>query len=168
MQVSDANPMVGLSGRTSLLVNLKTALESNPRFFGSDARPGNIIGIDHCSLFLSCGLSLLVFTDFLESESKFDGSSLCVHISSLWGVLLEGLAPIWPARHSIGEVQLGDVWPCSVLTTDGQAEGDDFVPFHKLTGWITYSLIEPMEKILKWRFNGIEDMTGLPEYRNGA
>jgi hypothetical protein len=50
MQVSDANPMVGLSGRTSLLVNLKTALESNPRFFGSDARPGNIIGITHRSL----------------------------------------------------------------------------------------------------------------------
>jgi hypothetical protein len=82
--------------------------------------------------------------------------------------LLEGLAPIWPARYSIGGVQLGDVWPCSILATDGQAEGDDFVPFHKLTGWITYSLIEPMEKILKWRFDGIEDMTGLPEYRNGT
>ncbi|KAG1810993.1 hypothetical protein EV424DRAFT_1421036 [Suillus variegatus] len=142
MQVSDTNPMVGLSGRTSLL-------ESNPRFFGTDARPGNII-------------------DFLESESKLDGSSLRVHISSLWGVLLEGLAPIWPARYSIGGVQLGDVWPCSALATDGQAEGDNFVPFHKLTGWITYSLIEPMEKILKWRFDGIEDMTGLPEYRNGG
>jgi len=25
-----------------------------------------------------------------------------------------------------------------------------------------------MEKILKWRFEGIEDMTGLPEYRNGT
>ncbi|KAG2050808.1 DUF1688-domain-containing protein [Suillus hirtellus] len=149
MQVSDINPMVGLSGRTSLLVNLKTALESNPRFFGSDARPGNII-------------------DFLESESKLDGSSLRVHISSLWGVLLEGLASIWPARYSIGGVHLGDVWPCSALATDGQSEGDNFVPFHKLTGWITYSLIEPMEKILKWRFDGIEDMTGLPEYRNGG
>jgi len=42
------------------------------------------------------------------------------------------------------------------------------VPFHKLTGWITYSLIEPMEKILGWRFDGIEDLTGLPEYRNGG
>jgi len=149
MQVSDANPMVGLSGRTSLLINLKSALESNPHLFGSDARPGNLI-------------------DFLESESKFEGSLRRVHVSSLWGVLLEGLALVWPARHSIGGVQLGDVWPCSALTTGGQAEGDDFVPFHKLTGWITYSLIEPMEKILKWRFEGIDDMTGLPEYRNGG
>jgi len=47
MQVSDANPMVGLSGRTSLLINLKSALEANPRFFGSDARPGNLIGTHH-------------------------------------------------------------------------------------------------------------------------
>jgi len=124
-------------------------LESNPHLFGSDARPGNLI-------------------DFLESESKFEGSLRRVHVSSLWGVLLEGLALVWPARHSIGGVQLGDVWPCSALTTGGQAEGDDFVPFHKLTGWITYSLIEPMEKILKWRFEGIDDMTGLPEYRNGG
>ncbi|OAX38850.1 DUF1688-domain-containing protein [Rhizopogon vinicolor AM-OR11-026] len=149
MQVSDANPMVGLSGRTSLLINLKSALESNPHFFGSDARPGNLI-------------------DFLESESKLEGSSRRVHVSSLWGVLLEGLALVWPARHSIGGVQLGDVWPCSALTMGGQAEGEDFVPFHKLTGWITYSLIEPMEKILKWKFEGIDDMTGLPEYRNGG
>lgn len=42
------------------------------------------------------------------------------------------------------------------------------MPFHKLTGWTTYSLIEPIEKILGWRFDGLEDMTGLPEYRNGA
>lgn len=42
------------------------------------------------------------------------------------------------------------------------------MPFHKLTGWTTYSLIEPIEKILGWKFDGLEDMTGLPEYRNGA
>jgi len=107
-------------------------------------------------------------SDFLESESKLEGSSRRIHVSSLWGALLEGLALVWPARHSIGGVQLGDVWPCSALTPGRQIEGEDFVPFHKLTGWITYSLIEPMEKILKWKFEGIDDMTGLPEYRNGT
>ena len=40
------------------------------------------------------------------------------------------------------------------------------MPFHKLTGWITYSLIEPIE-VLGWKIEGIEYMTGLPEYRNG-
>jgi hypothetical protein len=42
--------------------------------------------------------------------------------------------------------------------------GHQLDPFHKLTGWIAYSLIEPMERILNWKF---EDMVGLPEYRNG-
>ena len=42
------------------------------------------------------------------------------------------------------------------------------MPFHKLTGWTTYSLVEPIEKVLGWKFEGLEDMTGLPEYRNGA
>jgi hypothetical protein len=42
------------------------------------------------------------------------------------------------------------------------------VPFHKLTGWTTYSLLEPLQAVLGWRVEGTEDMTGLPEYRNGA
>lgn len=36
--------MVGLEGRTSLLINLSKALSLNSEFFGPDARPGNIIG----------------------------------------------------------------------------------------------------------------------------
>jgi hypothetical protein len=48
------------------------------------------------------------------------------------------------------------------------AEGDDLVPFHKLTMWLTYSLVEVLEKILNWRVLGVADMTGLPEYRNGS
>jgi len=44
MQVNSSNVMVGLEGRVSLLSNLGAALQSNPKFFGEDARPGNIIG----------------------------------------------------------------------------------------------------------------------------
>ncbi|KAI0923090.1 hypothetical protein AcV5_009913 [Taiwanofungus camphoratus] len=150
MQVSDSNPMVGIEGRTSLLINLSNALKANPTYFGSDARPGNLV-------------------DFLESESTSEGSARRVHIFSLWGVLIEGLSPIWPAtRATLGGVALGDVWPCRALKAGAVAEGDDLVPFHKLTGWITYSLVEPIEKVLGWRFEGVEHMTGLPEYRNGG
>ncbi|KAH7882868.1 hypothetical protein F5I97DRAFT_1831757 [Phlebopus sp. FC_14] len=149
MQVSSSNPMVGLEGRASLLYNLSTALRLNPKFFGEDGRPGNMI-------------------DFLEAESKLEGAIRRIHISVLWGVLIEGLSPIWPVRLTLDNTALGDVWSCSALRQLGQAEGDDLVPFHKLTGWITYSLIEPIEKLLGWSFEGLEDMTGLPEYRNGG
>ncbi|KAI0088335.1 DUF1688-domain-containing protein [Irpex rosettiformis] len=149
MQVGIENPMVGIEGRTSLLQNLSVALKSNPNFFGASARPGGLV-------------------DFLESESIVEGSTRVVPIASLWAALIEGLAPIWPDRLKLGGVPLGDVWPCDVLKAGAVTEGDELVPFHKLTGWITYSLIEPLQKILGWKFDGIEDMTGLPEYRNGG
>ena len=109
--------------------------------------------------------------DYLESESIADGPSRRVPLAALWHILVCGLAPIWPKdRTTLGGVPLGDVWPCDALKAHPHLplEGDELVPFHKLTGWTTYSLIEPIEKILGWRFDGLEDMTGLPEYRNGA
>jgi Protein of unknown function (DUF1688) len=48
MQVSSDNPMVGLEGRASLLVNLSRALRSNAIFFGDEGRPGNMIGLSMC------------------------------------------------------------------------------------------------------------------------
>jgi hypothetical protein len=38
----------------------------------------------------------------------------------------------------------------------------DSVPFHKLSQWLTYSLLEPMQKILGWEITGGEVMTGTP------
>ena len=108
------------------------------------------------------------YPEFLESESIPHGETRLVPIAALWGALIEGLSPIWPAtRSTLGGVALGDVWPCDALKESAVIEGDELVPFHKLTGWITYSLLEPLEKVLGWKFEGIEDMTGLPEYRNG-
>jgi hypothetical protein len=47
---------------------------------------------------------------------------------------------------------------------------DDSVPFHKLSQWLTYSLLEPMQKILGWEIRGTEVMTGMSHapYRNKA
>ena len=41
------------------------------------------------------------------------------------------------------------------------------MPFHKLSQWLSYSLLEPFE----WagvQVGGLDDLTGLPEYRNGG
>jgi len=150
MQVSASNPLVGLEGRTSLLRNLGNALLASPELFGDDGRPGNML-------------------DFLERESKMEGSTRLVPLAALWHVLIDGLNPIWPAsRTKFAGVSLGDVWPCTALKSTSAAEGDDLVPFHKLTQWMTYSLVEAITTTMKWKFVGMEDMTGLPEYRNGG
>jgi hypothetical protein len=107
----------------------------------------------------------------------------------LWNVLMNGLAPIWPpSRTAINGVSLGDAWPCSSMpqpaqspasptfspfpNATGQSNGvapwESILPFHKLTQWLTYSLMQPMQSILKVQFAGQELLTGLPEYRNGG
>jgi hypothetical protein len=45
---------------------------------------------------------------------------------------------------------------------------ENIVPFHKLTQWLTYSLMVPMTKLMNVHFAGVELLTGLPEYRNGG
>ena len=49
----------------------------------------------------------------------------------------------------------------------GARPDQGWVPFHKLSQWLTYSLLEPFE----WagvQVRGLDALTGLPEYRNGG
>ena len=79
--------------------------------------------------------------------------------------VLEGLGDIWPKRLEIAGVNLGDVWPHSALVGDGLGAG--LVPFHKLSQWLSYSLLEPLQE-LGLEITGLDALTGLPEYRNGG
>lgn len=89
---------------------------------------------------------------------------------------MNGLAPIWPqSRTAINGISLGDAWPCQSMPQPGSSsvsgsadEWESIVPFHKLTQWLTYSLMQPMQSLLKMHFAGTELLTGLPEYRNGG
>jgi hypothetical protein len=64
--------------------------------------------------------------------------------------ILEVLAPIWPGS--------GDVWDHPLL---------GLVPFHKLSQWLGYSLIEVLEEA-SIPVAGLDALTGLAEYRNGG
>lgn len=41
------------------------------------------------------------------------------------------------------------------------------MPFHKLSQWLTYSLLEPFTRA-GVPVEGVDTLTGLPEYRNGG
>ena len=71
------------------------------------------------------------------------------------------LGPIWPNRLSLGGVALGDCGRHSAVP------GDGIVPFHKLSQWLAYSLVEPLEAG-GLRITGLDGLTGLAEYRNGG
>jgi hypothetical protein len=79
--------------------------------------------------------------------------------------LLHHLGPIWPSRLTLGGVPLGDCWRHPSLVTSDATNG--LVPLHKLSQWLAYSLIEP----LQWSGLAVADidgLTGLSEYRNGG
>ncbi|HZZ67081.1 MAG TPA: DUF1688 family protein [Phenylobacterium sp.] len=80
-------------------------------------------------------------------------------------VLLAALGPIWPGRLRLGGVPLGDCWRHPAIRRDDPTNG--LMPIHKLSQWLSYSLIEPLEtagvKVVE-----IDGLTGLAEYRNGG
>ncbi|KAL7791441.1 hypothetical protein V8C37DRAFT_157120 [Trichoderma ceciliae] len=150
MQADPDNELVGLEGRTELLVKLADSLEENVEYFGADGRPGNMI--DH----------------LLSHPATQASSILIVPLPVLWNILMDGLSSIWPTRTAINGVPLGDAWSCEALPTTGSNSWESILPFHKLTQWLAYSLMQPMQSLLNMYFAGTELLTGLPEYRNGG
>ena len=81
-----------------------------------------------------------------------------IKAASILAALLDRLAAIWPSRLELDGVPLGDVW---------RHPSVGLVPFHKLSQWMSYSLVEPLEgaglSVVE-----LDALTGLPEYRNGG
>ncbi|CAH7682682.1 hypothetical protein BY996DRAFT_7697085 [Phakopsora pachyrhizi] len=166
MQSTPSNQMVGLDGRAELLKNLGNLLLSpDNRYFvsettGGKQRPGNLI-----DYLMSNPLVKPIPRPVMRGE-------IIVPIELLWEAIIDekqGLGSIWPkeGREPIDGKFIGDVWTCEALK-NFISEKDAQVPFHKLSQWLTYSLIEVIEKTLDWKVTGKEHMTGLPEYRNGG
>lgn len=75
--------------------------------------------------------------------------------------LLHALGPIWPGGISLAGMPLGDCGRHSSIP------GSGLVPFHKLSQWLAYSLVEPLAES-GFRVTGLDGLTGLAEYRNGG
>ena len=78
--------------------------------------------------------------------------------SSILAAVLGALGSIWPGRETLAGKPLGDVWRHSQF---------GLVPFHKLSQWLSYSLLEPLEAA-GITVTELGALTGLPEYRNGG
>jgi len=79
--------------------------------------------------------------------------------------VLRHLGPVWPSRLELGGVPLGDCWRHPALATDDATSG--LVPLHKLSQWLSYSLLEPLQTA-GLAVTDIDGLTGLAEYRNGG
>lgn len=141
-QVSEENPLEGVAGRVALLNDLGAVIKEKSNYFGSQGRLGDVYHY----------VSSLAVDHTLSTRTLFTA-------------ILNSLNSIWPVRLSYEGEPLGDVWRHPMLKTN--EEGSDLIPFHKLSQWLTYSLIEPLEQA-GIRVNDLDTLTGLPEYRNGG
>jgi hypothetical protein len=138
-QVSDANPLVGAESRAALLNRLGAAVQARPDLFAlaDSLRPGGLF----------------------DALARRAGSAP-LRAGAILETLLDAFGPIWSDRPVLAGVSLGDCWP-------HPAAPDKYVPLHKLSQWLTYSLIEPLQEA-GVTVTGIDELTGLPEYRNGG
>ena len=142
-QVGPDNPLVGVAGRAGLMRRLGDALKACPDIFGADApRVGGLY-------------------DYLKTQAA-EGA---LPADRVLAAVLRGLAPIWPGRITLDGENLGDVWRHPAARSDDAT--DRLVPFHKLSQWLSYSLLEPLEDA-GIRVTEMDRLTGLPEYRNGG
>lgn len=142
-QASPENPLAGFDGRLNLLHKLGQAISAHPKIFGAfEPRLGAI---------------------FDDLDAHAGNGKLPAR--KILAAIIEGLGSIWPGRTSLGGTNLGDVWCHSAL--DPTSLGHGLVPFHKLSQWLTYSLVEPLEEA-GVEVQHLEDLTGLAEYRNGG
>jgi hypothetical protein len=143
-QVSEGNPLVGLEGRVGLLRRLGQQVSALPAIFSRDdaPRPGGLF--DHLA-------------------AQADKGSIAA--ATILSELLRQLGPIWPSRIALGGIPLGDCWRHPDIKTDDAT--NELVPLHKLSQWLSYSLIEPMQRA-GLDVKNVDGLTGLAEYRNGG
>ena len=143
-QIGEANRLLGLEGRAALLNRLGAAVESRPDLFAiaDSPRPGGLF-------------------DALRART-LNGR---LPAATVLETVLEALGPIWQGRPSLGGISLGDCWPHPALV--GVNPEDGYAPLHKLSQWLTYSLIEPLENA-GISVTDVHELTGLAEYRNGG
>ncbi|MBP6218760.1 MAG: DUF1688 family protein [Oligoflexales bacterium] len=141
LQVSRDNPLLALEGRLALLRNIGAMLE---RRGSSEARLG------------------FLFAEFYEQASKQQNK---LSASVLFSSVLRTFQSVWPSRLTINGKNLGDVWFYPGI--EGPSGTDGLMPFHKLSFWLSYSLLEP----LIWagiEISEMDKLCGLAEYRNGG
>jgi len=143
-QVTGDNPLLNIVGRAALLRRLGALVAGKPDVFGrgDTPRPGGLF--DHLA------------------AAAVGGT---IAAPAILAQLLRQFGGIWPSRLELMGVPLGDCWRhSSLVTADATSE---LVPLHKLSQWLAYSLIEPLQAA-DMTVLDIDGLTGLAEYRNGG
>ncbi len=160
-QVSTDNPLVGLEGRAALLRRLgDVRAETSEDVKENESRLPDALRRKRP---LCLGRLDMLLADLIPVAIAADRT---INITQIFSRLLRAYSRAWLAPNQLADgTRLGDCWHHSAVRGEGLSDG--WMPFHKLSQWLTYSLLEPFE----WagiKVTGLDALTGLPEYRNGG
>ena len=137
------NPLVGLEGRAALLRRLGAVVAATPAVFGTPARPAGLF--DHL---------------VAHARGRRDRAP-----DSCWPRCCARWARSGRRGRRWAASPLGDCWRHPAIAP--RTPTTRLVPFHKLSQWLSYSLIEPLQEA-GIAVTDIDGLTGLAEYRNGG
>ncbi|KAL1933761.1 hypothetical protein VTP01DRAFT_7851 [Rhizomucor pusillus] len=156
-QVNERNILIGLEDRLEILRYLGNVLRSREDYFqssGAVPRPGNLMDY------------LLKHPTTIQTKK-----GALIVLETLWPVV-QSMGELYIAERADGKggiSGLGDTFPCGAIQySDNPQSTDHYVPFHRLSQWLIYSLIEPMERLLGATIEGTELLTPLADVRNGG
>jgi hypothetical protein len=163
-QVGADNAMVGLDGRAALLARLGEALAAAPATSPWPPRPGQLFD----RLLAASGAAGGAGAAAGEAPPRVTAAELLGQVLAMTdGIFTQGTPVMGRA--------VGDVWAHRFAGAAVAGGGDDpvtagVVPFHKLSQWLSYSLLEPLgwAGIVVDSTDEAHALTGLPEYRNGG
>ncbi len=142
-QIREDNELIGFENRVKLVNKLGTIVETD-------------------SLFQRNGMRRL---GHLADELVSLSANNIVSTENIFATLVTSFSALWVKENSPDSALVGDIWRHKAVESDTNPLG--LVPFHKILQWLTYSLLEPLERF-GLEVVDVERLTGLPEYRNGG
>ncbi|KAI7873923.1 DUF1688-domain-containing protein [Lichtheimia hyalospora FSU 10163] len=152
----ERNVLIGLEDRLDILRNLGKVLQEHADYFqktGPVPRPGNLMDY------------LLEHSSTIKTKK-----GALILLETLWPVV-QCMGELFVAERPSGKGGIpgyGDVFPCGAIQYNSNDSTDHYVPFHLMSQWLVYSLIEPMERLLGATIEGTELLTPLANFRNGG
>ena len=150
-QHDSGNPLEGLDGRLALLNRLgRTLIEQGASRVSDIYEP--------------------LFVPTQRDLTGGRASLTAITADALLETTINALAPVWLKASTAPDGARGDLWAHAAACDPSLSSADPtqgWVPFHKLSQWLCYSLIEPFREA-GYAVDRLESLTGLPEYRNGG
>ena len=102
-------------------------------------------------------------SDFFDKYNIND----TISVKELWNFIVNDFKDIWNIYNKDDKETIGDIWTHPYLKIPC-IEKSELMPFHKISQWIIYSLIDVIKNYGNYKITDTMILSALPEYRNAG